>query len=83
MIWITPPRWLQKPKHDDWVSATDKGWVVDKTGEVLVSVKDLDKKIEQYVEELEHVSKIAREAVRRRAGRKPGSKSTANQASDE
>lgn len=38
---------LRKPKHKELVVATSKGWVVDRTGEVLVRFRDLDKKLKE------------------------------------
>lgn len=34
-------RHLQKPKHKENVIATEKGWVVERTGELLVAVRGL------------------------------------------
>jgi hypothetical protein len=42
------PNWLRKPTHKKEVIATSKGWIVKDTGEILVSVKNLDKRIEEY-----------------------------------
>ena len=39
------PIWAKIPKHKNKVIATSRGWVVESTGEVLVSVKGLDKKL--------------------------------------
>lgn len=39
------PNWARKPSHKQLVVATEKGWTVDSTGEVIVSVRDLDKKL--------------------------------------
>lgn len=39
------PSFLRKPKHKETVVATSQGWVVERTGEILVRVRDLDKKI--------------------------------------
>lgn len=36
---------FNKPKHKEKVIATNKGWVVERTGEVLVSHKNLADKI--------------------------------------
>lgn len=35
------PFWAKVPRHKKPVVATEKGWVVEDTGEVLVSVKNL------------------------------------------
>lgn len=43
------PVWLRKPKHKELVVASSKGWIVASTGELLVSVKDLDKKLALYL----------------------------------
>lgn len=67
---IEVPRWLIKPSHPERLVATDKGWEVEKTGEVLVAVKDLDKRIAAYAEEVKRVSKILRDATRKKPGPK-------------
>lgn len=36
---------FRKPKHKEKVIATSQGWVVERTGEVLSRIRDLDKKI--------------------------------------
>lgn len=48
----TLPVWARKPKHKEKVIPTSKGWVVESTGEVLVSMRDLDKKLENLSTEL-------------------------------
>lgn len=40
---------FRKPNHKQTVIATAKGWVVEATGEVLVSLKGLDAKINQLI----------------------------------
>jgi hypothetical protein len=42
------PAWLRKPAHRKEVVATDKGWAVKDTGELLVRVRDLSAKIAAY-----------------------------------
>ena len=39
------PLWARKPNHSKKVIATDRGWVVEQTGEVLKSIKGLDKRL--------------------------------------
>lgn len=46
---MSAPAFLNKPKHKDNVIATPKGWVVEKTGELLVSVKNLDQRIAEHL----------------------------------
>lgn len=46
---MSAPAFLNKPKHKDVVVATSKGWVVEKTGELLVSVKNLDQRIAEHL----------------------------------
>lgn len=50
------PKWAQKPKHKKKVIATKRGWVVESTGELLSSHKDLDSKLKSLVEEVEALS---------------------------
>lgn len=38
---LSTPVWLRKPQHKDKVIATERGWVVESTGEVLVRVRNL------------------------------------------
>lgn len=42
------PLWAKKPKHTKEVIATEKGWVVKETGEILVSIKNLDQRLKQF-----------------------------------
>jgi hypothetical protein len=42
------PSWLRKPTHKKEVVATEKGWVVKETGELLVSVRNLSTKLAEY-----------------------------------
>ena len=46
---MSAPAFLNKPKHKDNVIATSRGWVVEKTGELLVSVKNLDQRIAEHL----------------------------------
>lgn len=46
---MSAPSFLNKPKHKDNVIATSRGWVVEKTGELLVSVKNLDQRIAEHL----------------------------------
>lgn len=46
---MSAPAFLNKPKHKDLVVATSRGWVVEKTGELLVSVKNLDQRIAEHL----------------------------------
>lgn len=43
------PKIFQKPNHKKLVVATPAGWVVEETGEVLVSVKNLDVKLSEFL----------------------------------
>lgn len=49
------PKWAKKPKHKDNVIATSRGWVVEKTGEVLSSHRGLDEKLKELHKEIEQV----------------------------
>lgn len=42
------PMWARKPQSRDNVIATNQGWVNEKTGEVLVSVRDLPSRLAEY-----------------------------------
>lgn len=46
------PTWAKKPKHKKTVIATPKGWVVESTGEVLVSHFGLDEKLKSLYKEV-------------------------------
>lgn len=39
------PFWTRKPKHKKEVIASDNGWIVKETGEILKSVKGLKEKL--------------------------------------
>lgn len=43
------PAYLRKPSHRKTVVATSRGWVVEETGELLVKVRDLDKKLAEHI----------------------------------
>ena len=43
------PAWLRKPKHKKEVVASEKGWIVKDTGELLVRVPGLSKKLAEYL----------------------------------
>lgn len=43
------PAFLNKPNHKGTVVATSRGWVVEATGELLVSVKNLDQRIAEHL----------------------------------
>lgn len=45
---MSVPSWLTRPKYSERVVASDKGWIVERTGEVLVSVVNMREKINQY-----------------------------------
>ena len=46
---MSAPAFLNKPNHKDNVIATSRGWAVEKTGELLVSVKNLDQRIAEHL----------------------------------
>lgn len=46
------PAWARKPKHKKKVIATDRGWVVEETGELLSSQANLCQRLKQLHEEL-------------------------------
>lgn len=41
------PKWAIAPAHEKKVVATDKGWVVEETGEILVSFKNLPQHLQE------------------------------------
>lgn len=41
------PIYFRKPKHKESVIATDRGWEVERTGELLVRVRDLKQKLSE------------------------------------
>ena len=43
------PAWLRKPNHKEEVVASDKGWIVKRTGELLVRVPRLKDKLAEYL----------------------------------
>lgn len=49
------PSWAKKPKHKKEVVATQKGWVVKETGEVLTSHKNLDEKLDKLFGEVKEL----------------------------
>lgn len=57
------PIWAKKPKHRKEVIATDKGWVVKQTGEVLSSYKGLDQKLKELHKEIETIVDDVPESV--------------------
>ena len=52
------PTWARKPKHKKTVIATDRGWVVKDTGEVLKRVNDLPAKLKSLVDEVSEVVSV-------------------------
>lgn len=59
------PKHLRKPKHRLPVVASANGWEVAETGELLVRVKDLDKKLAEYfgVAAVEPVVEVAEDVA--------------------
>lgn len=51
------PKWATKPKHTKKVIATEKGWVVEETGEILYIHKNLIHAIEEFKLEIDNVIK--------------------------
>lgn len=49
------PQWLVKPKYKKPLAITSKGWVDKETGELIVSVRDLDKKIKELSDALKAI----------------------------
>lgn len=49
------PVWARKPKHKKELVATDRGWEVKETGELLRSTKFLKSKLEALVDETKEV----------------------------
>lgn len=57
------PIWAKKPKHKMKVVATSKGWVVEKTGEVLVSHKGLNEKLKSLHDEMQSSIKETEDVI--------------------
>jgi len=51
------PQWARKPNHKKTVVATNRGWVVQETGEMLKLVVDLDQKLAKLEQESKNISK--------------------------
>jgi hypothetical protein len=60
---IVIPKWMHKPKNSGTVVATEKGWVVQETGEVLIAMKDLDKRIKAFAESYQTIVKANNQEV--------------------
>lgn len=45
---MSTPSWLERPRYRERVVASKRGWIVERTGEVLVSVVNMDEKLRQY-----------------------------------
>lgn len=58
MLNVTFPKWAIQPKSKDKVIPTNKGWVNEKTGELLVSHKDLDLAILEYQKYFDQLSSL-------------------------
>ena len=54
------PHWAIKPKHKLEVIATEKGWVVKETNELLASIKDLKSRLEQLSPKKEEPKPLAK-----------------------
>jgi len=52
------PVWARKPAHKKTVIATDLGWAVEETGELLRRVSDLPNKLKQLVEETREIENV-------------------------
>ncbi len=52
------PNWARKPEHPKEVIATSRGWEVKYTGEILVSVRGLDEKLAEFVDEAEELKAV-------------------------
>ena len=53
------PVWARKPEHKKEVVATNRGWMVKETGEMLKLVKNLDERLKElHVESQESVESI-------------------------
>jgi len=50
------PIWAKQPKHKKTVVATNKGWEVEETGELLASHKGLDQKLSELYQEIAALS---------------------------
>lgn len=72
------PGWAKAPNHKEKVVATEKGWVVESTGEVLRRVNDLPTKLKNLREEVsvmdKQLSGVVDDKKPKRGGRKLGSK---------
>ena len=49
------PTWARKPDHKKTVIATERGWTVKETGEVLRLVSDLPSKLKQLFDEAREI----------------------------
>ncbi|MDX1532658.1 MAG: hypothetical protein R3230_00470 [Nitrosopumilaceae archaeon] len=47
------PRWVRKPKHKENVVATERGWEVEKTNELLISHRNLASKLKEFFSDAE------------------------------
>ena len=52
---IRLPNWAVKPQHRQTVVATNKGWIVRETGEILKRVNDLPRKLELLKQHMDEV----------------------------
>lgn len=52
------PVWARKPKHKQKVIATDRGWLVEETGEILKRVNDLPAKLKELFSEVKELETV-------------------------
>ncbi len=61
------PFWAVVPKHSKKVVATERGWVVEETGELLVSLRGLASRLKNYLKETselkDHIQEVVQTAV--------------------
>ena len=50
------PVWARKPKSKKELVATEKGWTINETGEVIRSCKNLDKRLLELKEEIVEIT---------------------------
>jgi hypothetical protein len=53
------PLWARKPKHKKVVVATQRGWEVESTGEVLRRVPKLAERLTAFLKEVEEVGEVS------------------------
>lgn len=52
------PVWARKPNHKQKVIATERGWLVEETGEILRRVNDLPTKLKELFSEVKELETV-------------------------